>query len=223
MNILKQLVSEEIKKRQIKRLKESIKGIILEELNTLRTARRYVTSIDSKVKSVVGKWAGAFESKNGSMIYVDDGEGGYNFDVKIEIVGRNKFNVKYRIDDVKDRSELFDLTLDDILKWIDDNLKGRKKLEKINSVGKLPNAETDKKSTESAKSLTKAKAPSVEDKKIETVNHDMEDASKFKKQSDMKGGAEIAKGGKVSRAKEMATDKEKEIKTPKKTHRVELK
>ena len=71
-----------------------------------------------------------------------------------------------------------------------------------------------------SKQLDKAKVPKDKNTDFEDANKGMESATNYKKQKDAKDVAPIAKGTRGSKAKEMVSDKEKEIKKPKKPNTI---
>jgi hypothetical protein len=236
--LIQQLVKEAFEARKRAILKEKLRKVIVpliqEEIRTFRSPTRYVEDFTKALKAAAGDWCTVTTNVNQDRIIFDDGESGSNFSVELDIVGLNNFTIVYRLGNVKQRGKVYNLSDKDVKDFIKDHLKGRKeerdkqpKIEKkIKGVTEVDDV-YDEESEEVKKPETQQKKADESDKaakksadakkpKVEEINPAFSDATKFKKQEDAKDKAEIAKGGKVSKAKEMDSDEEKKVKSTKK-------
>ena len=232
-NLVKEVLAENKRAKLKARLAKVILPILNEEVRTFREPTRHVEEFDKALKSACGDWTSVRTNLNGDRIIFDDGESGLNFSVELDIVGLDNFTMVYRLGDVKSRHKLFNLTKQNVLDFIDDDLKDRKKerekQDKINDkktkVEEDLDEEDDQMKDADLKDTQLKRANEVDKKAKEVPEEDkpkakdepraMQDATKFKRQIDAKNDEPIAKGGKVSKAKEMDSDEEKEIKKAK--------
>lgn len=105
------------------KLSDVLKEIRETSSNKQRSLSKYLIPIEKELKKSIGEFT-SVNVDGAQNIILDDGEGGLSFDVVIEILSKNLFELSCVIGGQSGKKyKKINLTLDDILKWIKTDLK----------------------------------------------------------------------------------------------------